>query len=56
MEAPDNVSAAGLSMAVSAGGAVQAIKTTPLMTTDEGIQAMRQGAEAAAVYRPPAAM
>ncbi len=55
MEAPDNLSAAGVSMAVSAGGAVKAIKTTPLMTIEEGTQAMRRGAEAAASYRPPGA-
>jgi len=30
-----------------------AIKTTPLMTLDEAIQAMRKSAEAAASYRPP---
>jgi len=53
MEAPDNLSAAGVSMAVSAGGAVKAIKTTPLMTIEEGIQAMRKGVQAAGVYRPP---
>ena len=53
MEAPDNVTAAGLSMTISAGGAVKTIKTTPLMTIDEGIQAMRKGAEAASSYRPP---
>lgn len=53
MEAPDNVTAAGFSMAVSAGGAVKAIKTTPLMTIEEGVQAMRKGAEASGAYRPP---
>jgi uncharacterized protein with GYD domain len=55
VEAPDNVSAAALSLAVSAGGAAKAVKTTPLMTIDEGLQAMRKGAEAAALYRPPGA-
>ena len=55
MEAPDNVSAAGLSMAVSAGGALKAIKTTPLLTIEEGIQAMKKGAQAAASYSPPKA-
>jgi len=53
MEAPDNVTAAGLSMMFSAGGALKTIKTTPLMTTEESIQAMRKGAAAAASYRPP---
>jgi uncharacterized protein with GYD domain len=44
MELPDNVSAAAFSVAVSAGGAVKAIKTTPLMTVQEGLEAMRKGA------------
>jgi len=48
---PDNVSAAALSLAASAGGAVKAIKTTPLMTIEEGIEAM--GKAAGAGYRPP---
>ena len=39
---PDNVSAAAFSLAVSAGGSVKSIRTTPLMTIREGMQAMRQ--------------
>ncbi len=39
---PDNVSAAAMSMAASAGGSVKAIKTTPLMSIREGLRAMRQ--------------
>ncbi len=50
-EAPDNVSAAAFSLAASAGGGVKAIKTTPLMTIEEGLEAMRKGAQAG--YRPP---
>ena len=52
VELPDNVSAAAFSMAIAAGGAAKAFKTTPLMTVEEGIQAMGKGAEAG--YRPPA--
>lgn len=48
---PDNVSAAAFSMAASAGGAVKAVKTTPLMTVEEGMEAMRKAAGAG--YRPP---
>jgi uncharacterized protein with GYD domain len=55
MEAPDNVSAAAVSLAVTAGGAVKTLKTTPLLTTDEGIEAMRKAGEGASVYRPPGA-
>jgi len=50
---PDNVSAAALSMAISAGGSAKAVKTTPLMTWQEGIESMRKAA--AAGYRPPTA-
>jgi uncharacterized protein with GYD domain len=52
-EAPDNITAAGLAMAVAAGGAVKSIKMTPLLTVDEGIAALRKAGEAAASYRPP---
>ena len=48
---PDNASAAALSLAASAGGAVKAFKTTPLMTMDEGIEAMKKAGGAG--YRPP---
>ncbi len=50
-EMPDNVSAAAFSLAASAGGAVKAIKTTPLITTAEMMDAMRKAAGAG--YRPP---
>ena len=33
---------AALSIANSAGGAVKAIRTTPLMTGEEGVEAMRE--------------
>ena len=48
---PDNVSAAAFSLAASAGGSLKAIRTTPLMTIEEGIEAMRKAAGAG--YRPP---
>jgi uncharacterized protein with GYD domain len=53
MDVPDNVSAAAVSMTVSAGGAVKAIKTTPLMSVDEGLQAMRNAGGAMGIYQPP---
>jgi uncharacterized protein with GYD domain len=52
---PDNVSAAAVSMAVSASGAWKVVKTTPLLTIEEGMDAMRKGAAAVASYRPPTA-
>jgi uncharacterized protein with GYD domain len=51
LQMPDNVSAAAFSLAASAGGAVKAIKTTPLLSTDEGVEAMKKAATAG--YRRP---
>lgn len=51
-EMPDHVSAAALSMAVSAGGAVKAAKTTVLVSFDEGLEAM-QKAKSAGYSAPP---
>ncbi|MFQ6026593.1 MAG: GYD domain-containing protein [Dehalococcoidia bacterium] len=48
---PDNVSAGAFSIAASAGGAVSAVKTTPLMTVDDGMEMMRKASGAG--YRPP---
>lgn len=41
-EMPDNVSAAAFSMAIGAGGACKAVKTTPLLSVDEGLAAMKK--------------
>jgi uncharacterized protein with GYD domain len=51
IEAPDNVSAAALALAVGATGALAHYKTTVLLTTDEVDQAAKKSA--AAGYRPP---
>ena len=53
IEAPDNVSAAALVMAVIAGGAVKEIKTTVLIPPEEAVAAMRLAASTA--YAPPGA-
>jgi uncharacterized protein with GYD domain len=50
IEMPNNVSAAAFAIAAAAGGAVKTIKTTPLMTRTEGVEAMRQAASSK--YRP----
>ena len=50
-ELPDNVSAAAFAFAVSQGGKVKALKTTPLMTGSEAVQAMKKAGGAG--YRPP---
>ena len=43
-ELPDNVTAAALAIAVSAGGACKTVKTTPLMEAAEGLEALRKAA------------
>ena len=48
---PDNVSAAAFSMAAQAGGAVSAYRTIPLMTVEEGVEAMRRAGGSG--YQPP---
>ena len=50
VDMPDSVSAAAFSMAVAAGGACKDVKTTPLLTTQEGIEAMKKAA--ACGYKP----
>jgi uncharacterized protein with GYD domain len=50
-ELPDNISAAALSIAAAGGSATKSIKTTVLMTPEEGLEAMRQASGTG--YRPP---
>jgi uncharacterized protein with GYD domain len=51
VEMPSNVEAAAFSLAASAGGAIRAFKTTPLMSTAEGIEAMKKAAKSG--YKAP---
>lgn len=44
LEMPNNVAAAAIALAVSAGGAIKNIRTTPLMTVAEGIDDLKQAA------------
>jgi uncharacterized protein with GYD domain len=39
---PDNISAAALAIAFAAGGSVQSIQTTPLMTAAQAVEALRK--------------
>jgi uncharacterized protein with GYD domain len=48
---PDNVTAAALGMCIAAGGSVTSVKTTPLISGGEALEALRRAA--AAGYRPP---
>ena len=50
LEMPNNVAAAAIAIAFAAGGACKNIKTTPLMTVAEGIDACKQAASSG--YRP----
>ena len=52
-EMPDNVSAAAIAIAFAAGGSCRTVKTTPLMTTAEGVEALKKAA--ASGYHPIAA-
>ena len=42
LEMPDNVSAAAFAVAVAAGGACKDVKTTPLLSIAEGLEAMKK--------------
>ena len=50
MEMPDNVSAAAFSLAASAGGSIRTIKTTALLSMEEGVDAMRKAGKSG--YKP----
>jgi uncharacterized protein with GYD domain len=50
-ELPNNVSAAALAIAASAGGACKSVKTTPLMEAAEGLEALKKAATSG--YRAP---
>ena len=44
VQMPSNVDASAISMAFAAGGACKAVKTTPLLTIDEAVEAMHKAA------------
>ena len=48
---PDNASAAAFAIAAGAGGALKTSKTTPLLSFDEGVEAMKKAGKTG--YRPP---
>ena len=50
-EMPDNTSAAAFSIAAAAGGACKSVKTTPLLSTEEGVEAVNKAAKSG--YAPP---
>ena len=42
LEMPNNVSAAALAIAAAAGGSLKAIKTTPLLTIEQAMSALKK--------------
>lgn len=52
-ELPDNVTQAALSMAIAASGALRNLRTTPLLTVQEAMEAMRKAGHIG--FRPPGA-
>lgn len=53
VEMPNNVNAAALSMAAAAGGSCKSVKTTPLLTIAQGLQALKKAGKSG--YKPIAA-
>ena len=51
-DVPDDASMSAIAMAVAAGGALKASKTTKLLSGAEGVEAMRKADAVAKVYRP----
>ena len=51
-DVPDNESMSAIALAIAAGGALKASKTTVLMTGTEGVAAMRKADAVAKVYKP----
>ncbi len=51
-DVPNNESMAAIALAVGAGGAIKASKTTVLMTGKEGVAALEKADAVAKAYRP----
>jgi uncharacterized protein with GYD domain len=52
VDLPDNVSAAAFAVSIASGGACKGVKTTPLLSVEEGMEAMRKAGSSG--YQPPA--
>jgi uncharacterized protein with GYD domain len=48
---PDNASAAAVAMTFGAGGALKAMKTTPLLSASEAVKGMKMASQSK--YKPP---
>lgn len=51
-DVPNNESMAAIALAVAAGGAIKASKTTVLMTGDEAVAGMKKADTVAKIYKP----
>jgi uncharacterized protein with GYD domain len=51
-DAPDDTSAAGLALAIAAGGAIKSAKTTRLLSGQEWIESLRKAQGVTPQYRP----
>jgi uncharacterized protein with GYD domain len=51
-DVPDNESMSAIALAVAAGGAIKAAKTTVLMTGAEGVGGMKKADAVAKTYKP----
>lgn len=49
-EMPDNISAAAFAFAIASGGSCRAVKTTPLISTADGITALKKAGSSG--YKP----
>ena len=50
LDMPDNVSAAAFALAIGAGGSCKSVKTTPLISVEDGIAAFKKAGTAG--YKP----
>ena len=50
VEMPDTVSAAAFAIAIAAGGACHSVKTTPLLSIEEGMEALKKAGNTG--YKP----
>ena len=50
IDMPDNVSAAAFAVAIAAGGACKNVKTTPLLSIEEAVDAMKKAGKSG--YKP----
>jgi|SwirhisoilCB1_FD_contig_81_1029194_length_496_multi_5_in_0_out_0_1 uncharacterized protein with GYD domain len=53
IDLPTPEAAAAFALAITAGGAMRSFKTTPLLTVEEGIAAMKKAADVGKKYQPP---